>query len=286
MLLLIVLLIILTTIIFVMSKNIYEKAICTLDKKEYPFKKLIPIGLYILDFLNYKYLTGHDRKLLMKFSELKGAKNSWYFLKIHWANRIVLFITGLILVLAIGLITSTDMVYCFFSTCLLVAIVASGDWELEKQLKKRNLSIKLDFPEFLNKVAILVNAGLTVYKAWEKTVKENRRPSYFYREAEIVIKEVEAGKSEIKAYEDFARRCRTVEIARFVTIIIQNIRKGNAELSSILRVLSAESWEMRKNTAKKLGEEASTKMVLPMIIMFIAVVLIVSTPAILSIIKM
>ncbi|HHV97055.1 MAG TPA: type II secretion system F family protein [Clostridiaceae bacterium] len=269
-----------------MSKTKYNKTIYALDKKEYPLKQLIPIGLYILDLLNYKYLTGHDRKLLMKFSELKGAKNSWYYLKIHWANRIILLIIGLIFILLVGLITNIDIAYCFYSICFLAVIIASGEWELERQLKKRHFSIKWDFPEFLNKVAVLVNAGLTVYKAWEKTVKENRSPSYFYKEAEIVIKEIEAGKSELRAYEDFARRCRTAEVARFVTIIIQNIRKGNEELSSILRVLSAESWEMRKNTAKRLGEEASAKMVLPMTIMFIAIVLIVSTPAILSIIKM
>jgi len=285
-LILIALLIILTSGIYLVSKTKYNVIVCNLDKKEYPLKQLIPIGLYILDLLKYKYLTGRDRKLLMKFSELKGVKNSWYYLKIHWANRIVLLIIGLIFVLPVGLVTDIDIAYCFYSICFLAIIIASGEWELERQLKKRHFSIKWDFPEFLNKIAVLVNAGLTIYKAWEKTIKENKKISYFYKEAEIVVKEIEAGKSELRAYEDFARRCRTVEVARFVTIIIQNIRKGNAELSSILRVLSAESWEMRKNAAKKLGEEASAKMVLPMAIMFVAIVLIVSTPAILSIIKM
>lgn len=286
MLILIMILVSLTTIIYIISKNRYSKVILPLDKREYPLRKLVPVGLYILDVLKYKYITNHDRKLLIKFTELKGAKNSWYYLKIHWANRIVLLIISLIFVLVTGLFTNTDMTYYFFSICFLVVIVISSDRELEKQLKKRHLSMKWDFPDFLNKVAILVNAGLTVYKAWEKTVTENKRVSAFYKEAEIVIKEISAGKSELKAYEDFARRCRTIEIARFVSIIIQNIKKGNAELSSILRVLSAESWEMRKNTAKKLGEEASAKMVLPMTIVFVAIILIVSTPAVLSIIKM
>jgi len=286
MLIFIVILMLLTTVIYIISKSKYDKTVHSLDKKEYPLKKFIPIGLYILDILNFKYITSYDRKLLMKFTELKGVKSSWYYLKVHWANRIVLLITGLIFLLSISLVADTDMIYGLFSVCFLVAIVISGDWELEKQLKKRHFSIKWDFPDFLNKVAILVNAGLTICKAWEKTVKESKRSSDFYKEAEIVIKEIAAGKSELKAYEDFARRCRTIEVSRFVSLIIQNIRKGNAELSSILRVLSSESWEMRKNTAKKLGEEASAKMVLPMIIMFVAIILIVSTPAVLSIIKM
>jgi tight adherence protein C len=87
-------------------------------------------------------------------------------------------------------------------------------------------------------------------------------------------------------YEDFARRCRTIEVSRFVSIIIQNIKKGNDELALILRVISNESLNTRKNIAKKLGEEASAKMIIPMMIMFLAIILIVSTPAVLSLIKM
>jgi len=39
---------------------------------------------------------------------------------------------------------------------------------------------------------------------------------------------------------------------------------------------------MRKHAAKRLGEEASTKMLFPMMLMFIAVILIVATPAVLT----
>lgn len=286
MLIFVTVLISIITFIYIISKNKYEKIIHPLDKKEYPLKKFIPIGLYILDVLNYKYLTSWDRRLLMKFTELKGTKNSWYYMKIHWANRIILFITGIIFAAIISFGTNTDMAYYFFSICFVTLITISADWELKRQLKKRHLSIRWDFPDFLNKLALLVNAGLTISKAWEKAVRENKKKSDFYREAEITINEIAAGKPELKAYEDFARRCRTIEVARFISIIMQNIRKGNAELSSILRVMSAESWEMRKNAAKKLGEEASAKMVLPMMIMFVAIILIVATPAVLSVIRM
>ena len=39
---------------------------------------------------------------------------------------------------------------------------------------------------------------------------------------------------------------------------------------------------MRKNAARQLGEEASTKILIPLMIMFLGIVLIVSTPAVLS----
>jgi tight adherence protein C len=39
---------------------------------------------------------------------------------------------------------------------------------------------------------------------------------------------------------------------------------------------------MRKNAAKRIGEEASTKLLLPMMLMFIAILLIVALPAVLA----
>ena len=148
------------------------------------------------------------------------------------------------------------------------------------------MSILKDFPDFVNKLALLINAGLTVRRAWEKIAEDRKNSSDFYREAALVMSEIKAGKPEIKAYEDFAKRCRVSEVARFVTVILQNIRKGNAELVYILRVISNECWEMRKNAAKRLGEEAAAKMVLPLMLMFIAILIILATPAILTISQM
>ncbi len=50
----------------------------------------------------------------------------------------------------------------------------------------------------------------------------------------------------------------------------------------VLRLQANECWLMRKNTAQRLGEEASTKLLLPMMLMLIAILLIVAAPAILA----
>ncbi|HOJ09798.1 MAG TPA: type II secretion system F family protein [Clostridiales bacterium] len=273
-------------VLYILSKGKYDNLVESLDKKQFPLKNLLPIGLYIMDAIGCRYVSNYDRRLLVKISEIYGSKNSWHYLKIHWANKMVLFALGVFVILLIGLGTAIDMTYAVLSICFLAMIVILSDRELDSKLKRRHLSIQWDFPDFLNKLTLLVNAGLTTSRAWEKVIRENKKQSDLYREAEIVIAEINSGKSEIKAYEDFSRRCRTVEVARFVSIVIQNIRKGNSELASIFRVLSNECWEMRKNTAKKLGEEASTKMVIPMMFMLVAILLIVSTPAVLSIFKM
>jgi tight adherence protein C len=47
-----------------------------------------------------------------------------------------------------------------------------------------------------------------------------------------------------------------------------------------LKRMGTECWEMRKSTAKQLGETASSKLMLPLAIMLIAVILICVAPVI------
>jgi tight adherence protein C len=156
------------------------------------------------------------------------------------------------------------------------------DYQLSKKVKKRRLEIQLKFPEFINKLALLLNAGLTMSKAWEKISNDNRNKGDFYNEVTKTVAEMHSGKNEADAYSDFAKRLKSPEISRLISTIIQNTKRGGNDLVITLRLQSTECWEMRKNAVKKLGEEASTKLLFPMIIMFLAIILIVVLPAILS----
>ena len=140
----------------------------------------------------------------------------------------------------------------------------------------------MEFPELLSKLILLVNAGLSVSGAIRKIVKDSRKISPLYIELAMTINEINSGKSEIQSYEDFAKRCRQPEVTMFTGTLIQNLRKGNDELIPILRLQANTCWENRKNIARKLGEEASTKLLLPMIIVFIAIIVMIMTPAVLQ----
>jgi tight adherence protein C len=154
--------------------------------------------------------------------------------------------------------------------------------DLERQVRERRISIQMDFPDFLMKMTLLINAGMTISRAWEKVSLGQRNTNPLYMELEMSIREIRGGCSEYTAYENFARRCRIPVVTRSMSVLMQNLRKGNSELVSIMRILSAECWDNRKNAAKRLGEEAATKMLFPLVLMFISVLLIVATPAVLA----
>ena len=103
-----------------------------------------------------------------------------------------------------------------------------------------------------------------------------------YTELQEVIQDIQGGLSENEAYRDFAERCKIRQITNFVSILQQNMKIGGNQMVFELRRMSTECWEMRKNTAKQLGETASSKLMIPLALMLLAVVLISVAPVILE----
>ena len=66
-------------------------------------------------------------------------------------------------------------------------------------------------------------------------------------------------------------------------LLSQNLRKGTKGLGDMLSMEAIEAMEERRNRAKRLGEEAGTKLMIPMVMMLIVVMIIVVVPAFMSI---
>lgn len=253
------------------------------DLKYYPLKTFLPAGIYILSLVKYRFGSNEDKRLFAKLSYLVDSHLAQDYVKIHWANRIVMVMAGMLPGAVFLTAMDGDIINGVFCLGVVILLIYLGERETDKWIERKKQGIAWDFPEFLNMLTLLIGAGLTVSNAWEKVANNSRTRSHLYIEAGRTIREIRSGKSEIKAYEDFSRRIKDVQVSRFVSVLIQNLRKGNKELSTILSVIAGESWINRKNTVKKLGEEASTKLLFPMMLMFVALIMVIVTPAVMSI---
>jgi tight adherence protein C len=247
-----------------------------------PARLFVPAGLFVMDLLRYRFNSRYDKKLLAALVELRGNRNAFNLLKVYWANKIALVFTVLIPEAIVAAAIKPDTGYFIFCAVFSALISYSIDRDLYKKVKDRRNKLKSDFPDFAGKLVLLVNAGMTITKAWEKAALEGKPNSPLYEELKRSLTDIKGGIPEHRAYEAFAKRCRVPEITRFVSLILQNLRKGNSELIPLMRLFAGECWEMRKNAARKYGEEASTKLLLPMMLMFLAILLIVGTPAVLA----
>lgn len=168
------------------------------------------------------------------------------------------------------------------------------DHELESKMRLRKEQLLSDYPEVINKFTLLVNAGMTIRQAWFRISEDysemkadgvfgqNRRERYAYEEMLATASELRLGVSETTAYEQYGRRIGLIPYVKFGTLITQNLKKGNRGFTELLKYEAAEAFEERKETAKRLGEEAGTKLLMPMLLMLVLVFMIILIPAFMS----
>ncbi|MDF2943158.1 MAG: hypothetical protein K0S01_2016 [Herbinix sp.] len=162
-----------------------------------------------------------------------------------------------------------------------------GDKELDNQMTRRKEQMLLDYPEIINKFTLLVNAGMTVKQAWNKIAEDygfkilqkESKKRFAYEEMLTTSHELRLGLPESIAYEQYGRRTGLIPYIKFSSLISQNLKKGNRGFTELLMKEAIEAFEDRKETAKRLGEEAGTKLLIPMMIMLIIVFLIILVPA-------
>lgn len=168
-------------------------------------------------------------------------------------------------------------------------------WKLQKKQdekqaeEKKREQMRLDYPDIVSTFALLLGTGMTVKSTWNKIVglyeadTTSEKNRFAYEEMCLTSREMKGGISELEAYERFGKRCSVSCYTKFSMLLAQNLRKGSKGLTELLKMESLQAWEQRKSRAKKRGEEASAKMLLPMFIMFAVVLLMIMVPAFLSI---
>ena len=64
--------------------------------------------------------------------------------------------------------------------------------------------------------------------------------------------------------------------------IIQNLSKGNAEIAGLLQQMAKDSWHERRNLAKQDSENANSKLMVPTMMLFGAIVVMLLVPIVIS----
>ena len=182
---------------------------------------------------------------------------------------------------------SNTGILVFLAMPLLVFVIYIGkDRDLQKQVAHRNEQLRLDYPEIVSALALLIGAGMAVPNAWQRVAKDYRvrrqetgRVRFAYEEMLLTIYEMESGVAQTNAYERFGRRCRVQSYNRLAAMLSQNVRKGAANLAILLREEAANAFEERKHMARRLGEKAGTKLLVPMMMLLGMIMVIIMVPA-------
>lgn len=162
--------------------------------------------------------------------------------------------------------------------------------EIKSKNKVRDIQLLKEYPNFVNKLVLLLGAGLSmkkiVYKLAEeyeyRRKKEENYYNYLYEELVITLHEMKTGAGEVTAYYNMGRRIGIPAYLKLVTMIVQNIKRGSVGLLAKLEEEEIVAFNNRKELAKKLGEEVGTKLLIPMVLQMAIVMVIIMIPAMLS----
>lgn len=160
-------------------------------------------------------------------------------------------------------------------------------YKLREACLRRNEYLSGQYFRLINKLVLMLGAGMTVRAALQQILEESERDSnglssLLNAEIKICLNELDAGKTESKAYSALGNRIGLPEYMRLLSLIGQNVSHGNSNLLNLLEQEEREAMLHKKERARKKGEEASGKLLLPMFVLMITVIGIVLFPVITS----
>lgn len=182
-----------------------------------------------------------------------------------------------------------------YLVCVLSVLLGFGIFPLKRERERqkeelRKKEMQRDYPDVLDKLVLFLQAGFSIRKAMEKLAidyQRNRQKYHMkeraaYEEIVKTCREMEGGVYEADAYERMGKRCKISQYKILSVLLVQNLRKGNQNILELLEREAASAGEERKREARVRGEEASVKLLLPMIMQLMVVLVILMVPAFLS----
>lgn len=177
--------------------------------------------------------------------------------------------------------------------------------DLKKEIRERHDKLERSYPVFVHRMVLMLSAGMTVRRSWEILLADLKAHSgsrnaasvspasavlrrsgdtvdYLAREMHFSWLQMRSGISEIRVYREFGARIGQPAYEQFSQLLVQIIRKGRGGIGDMMLREAENAQRARRDTAKKLGETAETKLLLPMIILLTVVILIVMAPALLD----
>lgn len=183
-------------------------------------------------------------------------------------------------------VEDNSLLLCAAALAVAVLVYWMSDKDLHQQLEKRHQSLRREYPDLVHRLALFVGAGMTVRGAigkisvdYEKKRESTGRRIPAYEEMLRTCRELQSGTSEGAALEHFGRRTGQQEYIRLSTLLMQNVKRGNSTLLERLREEADKAGEEKLMESKRLGEEAGTKLLVPMVMMLAVVMVMIMVPA-------
>ncbi|MFV0465874.1 MAG: hypothetical protein ACK5ML_07365 [Lachnospiraceae bacterium] len=174
---------------------------------------------------------------------------------------------------------------------LLFGFIEIEKKEIQKRVKKKKQQeLNIAYAGFVSKLGLLLSAGMSITTAIGKinqsyqSKKMNGQPKLLvYEYLGEVQQEMNSGSTPVQALSQFAEKTQNQKYRVLTGLLIQQQLRGNPEFMQLLQYEVGQAFTERKQSARRAGEEAGTKLLGPMLFMLLLTLMVILVPALLSI---
>lgn len=179
--------------------------------------------------------------------------------------------------------------FLFVFFCLSIFVVISEKKDYARLKKYRQDRLKDDYPTLVNKLSLLTTAGLNIRHALERIVSDysstskdftNNHPAY--DEIANTCSQIRNGIYEPLAYQQLGIRCGLPCYTKLTSYMVTGLKRGGQDFNQLLAHEANNALLEQKANILQNGQRASTKLMGPMMLLFVVIMCLVMIPAFLS----
>jgi pilus assembly protein TadC len=179
---------------------------------------------------------------------------------------------GIALAVVFWLSGQSNLINQFLAlVCLFASYFGPPLW-LSGLRDRRSESINLSLPEFLDRIALSMEAGLGFEVALRRTT--DHFPGLLGDELRRLVRSLDRGHTRAEALEQMVRRNHSSDLAAFVAAVKQSDRLGTS-LAGTLRVQTQILRARRRRRAEEAGRRLPILIVFPLVFFFLPALLII-----------
>ena len=256
----------------------YENIVSGLDEMEYPLCELYVVGFGWSTFKLLQFRGKLAAKLKQQASLLFEEQYADYYANVAWAQTI----TFIHLALTVTLLL-TSIFFANYKFILLlggfITLLAGvyGLTNMQNQVNSRKEECDAQLAEIVSTMAVLLHSGMVLREVWQLVGRSG--DGVIYELMQKTTENMNNGLSEIDAIYQFGRMSGSAEVQKFTSAMLQSMEKGGNELAHFMENQSSELWNLKRQRVLQLGEKAATKLLLPIVLIFLGVMIIIMTAA-------
>ena len=164
---------------------------------------------------------------------------------------------------------SSDMIFGWICMGFVAGYMGPEYW-LKGKIKKVKAVMVKELPDAIDLLGLCVNAGLDFMLSL-KWVVEKSPPSVMVEELNVVLQEINVGKTRRDAIKDLAQRYELPDLSTFARTLIQADKMGTS-VTEALNILSEDMRIARYRRGEQLALKAPMKMLVPLLLFIFPVV--------------